>query len=250
MTAKPAPIPMNTITLPRSVVEQTLEHLTCAIDAPVREALRAALEQPQDHPEQRLDMVPAGWKLVPVKLTQEMLAAGRDAHYKAENRIQEPGSWEPGGFAKRAVRAAHVFQAMLAAAPKPPVVEQPQGEQEPIAYEFYNPATGHAIVDYSEHTHVGHLTAAKGYIAKPLFFHPQPKRELRSEQEIVDQTEKLAELFMTLFQQRVKEDSSTTMRGSSDMRAQHCWTVACRVQEMLTQTDPENAAAELDRGNA
>ena len=47
-------------------------------------------------------------------------------------------------------------------------VEQPQDEQRPVAYEFYNPATGHAIVDYSEHTHVGHLSADKGYIANPL----------------------------------------------------------------------------------
>ena len=52
---------------------------------------------------------------------------------------------------------------------QPPVVEQV-----PIAYEFYNPATGHAIVDYSEHTHVGHLSADKGYVAKPLYTHPQP----------------------------------------------------------------------------
>ena len=50
---------------------------------------------------------------------------------------------------------------------------QPQVEQRPVAYEFYNPVTGHAIVDYSEHTHVGHLTADKGYITTALYAHTQ-----------------------------------------------------------------------------
>ena len=39
----------------------------------------------------------------------------------------------------------------------------------PIAYEFYNPDTGHAIVDYDEYTHVGHLTTDKGYLKYPLY---------------------------------------------------------------------------------
>lgn len=38
----------------------------------------------------------------------------------------------------------------------------------PTAYEFYNPDTGHAIVDYSEHTHVGHLSRENGYVPLPL----------------------------------------------------------------------------------
>lgn len=38
----------------------------------------------------------------------------------------------------------------------------------PVAYEFFNPATGHAIVDYSRDTHVGHLSEAAGYEARPL----------------------------------------------------------------------------------
>lgn len=39
----------------------------------------------------------------------------------------------------------------------------------PVAYEFLHP-NGHAIVDYSEHTHVGNLTADKGYTARPLMY--------------------------------------------------------------------------------
>lgn len=37
----------------------------------------------------------------------------------------------------------------------------------PIAYEFLHP-NGHAIVDYSEQTHIGHLSAEKGYVKHPL----------------------------------------------------------------------------------
>jgi hypothetical protein len=39
-----------------------------------------------------------------------------------------------------------------------------------VAYEFFNPATGHAIVDYSEFTHVGRLTAERGYLKLPLVY--------------------------------------------------------------------------------
>jgi hypothetical protein len=56
-----------------------------------------------------------------------MRNAGRDAHYEAGNRINEPDSYRPGGFANRHVRATHVYKAMLAAAPsvEPPAVELP-----------------------------------------------------------------------------------------------------------------------------
>ena len=87
--------------------------------------ISAATERLQNHVPDAGNMVPAGWKLVPLEPTHEMLRAGRDAHYEAEKRIQDQDAWSPGGFAKRAVRAAHVFQAMLAAAPQPTVVEQP-----------------------------------------------------------------------------------------------------------------------------
>jgi len=60
-----------------------------------------------------------GWKLVPVEPTSEMLLAGRDAHYEAENKIDSPEAWEAGGFANRSVRVRHTFAAMLAAAPQP-----------------------------------------------------------------------------------------------------------------------------------
>ncbi|WP_245157927.1 hypothetical protein [Burkholderia multivorans] len=39
-----------------------------------------------------------------------------------------------------------------------------------VAYELYNKATGHAIVDYSRRTYVGHLTEEAGYEARPLVY--------------------------------------------------------------------------------
>lgn len=39
-----------------------------------------------------------------------------------------------------------------------------------IAAEFWHRTNGHAIVDYSEHTYVGHLTEEKGYERRPLVY--------------------------------------------------------------------------------
>lgn len=105
-----------------------------------RDALRAALDNLQCGCEQNLNTIPAGWKLVPVELTHEMLRVGRDAHYEAEKRIQDQDAWSPGGFAKRVVRAEHVFQAMLASAPQPPALERVQPDQGP--YLWYDPENG------------------------------------------------------------------------------------------------------------
>ena len=115
--AKKAAHEMNheTITLPRSVVEQALAALfmykpmvtgvTFQHGLDAMQELRAALEQPQvNSPE-----IPEGWKLVPVKPTEDML-----------NAVAWPGC------------AATDWEHMLAAAPQPPVVEQPQVEQEPV----------------------------------------------------------------------------------------------------------------------
>lgn len=53
---------------------------------------------------------------------------------------------------------------------------------------------------------------------------------------------------MRAFHQREKADSLSTFRDSLDIRARHCWLLACQIQEMLTDTDPENAASELENG--
>lgn len=43
-----------------------------------------------------------------------------------------------------------------------------------IAAEFWHRTNGHAIVDYSEQTHVGHLSEAKGYERRPLVHRSKP----------------------------------------------------------------------------
>lgn len=67
--------------------------------------------------------------------------------------------------------AAQIVDDLIAAlATQPPAV---QGE--PVAFEFYNPTTGHAIVDYSRQTHVGPLTKEMGYEARALgYINPPP----------------------------------------------------------------------------
>lgn len=71
--------------------------------------------------------------------------------------------WE--GFVARRIVAALAQQPAQAA---PSAGEVERGDV--VAFEFYNRATGHAIVDYSVNTHVGNLSAAKGYEARPLVY--------------------------------------------------------------------------------
>lgn len=68
----------------------------------------------------------------------------------------------------------------------------------------------------------------------------------RTDREIVDQTEELAGLLMRTFHRREKADPLSTFRGTQDIRASQCWQIACQIQEMLTDTDPMNAVAEVD----
>ena len=168
----------GTITLPRSVVERALEALDeiawsnntrrqsdRADDA--RIVLRAALEQPQvNSPE-----IQEGWRLVPVEPADSQIRAAQDTWWYACNCETY---WD------------QIYAAMIAAAPQPPVVEQPQVEQEPVAYYVMNGAalfqlfrsksqadalaydlqTRHDVSGSPAHFHV-----------VPLYTHPQPKRE-------------------------------------------------------------------------
>ena len=100
-------------TLPREVVEQALEALSNTGTQRGKQpsqflaeglsinALRAALEQPQNHIPGVRNMAPAGWKLVPVEPTKEML----DAYVRLQVRFNS---------------ARSDWAAMLAAAPQPP----------------------------------------------------------------------------------------------------------------------------------
>lgn len=101
-----------TINMPRSWAERALEELkdpTYGGGIKLIKELIAALEQPQDHPEQRLNMVPAGWKLVPVEATDSQIRAAQATWWHACNCETY---WD------------QIYAAMLAAAPQRPAVER------------------------------------------------------------------------------------------------------------------------------
>lgn len=70
----------------------------------------------------------------------------------------------------------------------------------------------------------------------------------RTDFEIVIQTERLARLLMMEFHGREPVLPGNLCRGAKDPRARECWNAACAIQELLTDTDPENAIAELASG--
>lgn len=130
----------QTITLPRAVVEQALDTLNTVewsvvescwivdgerIDSAIN-TLRAVLEQPDTG-------IPASeqddWKLVPVEPTQAMLRAAIDA--------PRPAVYVDSLSAAENLINSTKYRAMLAAAPQPPAVEQPQGGQEPDWQDLY-----------------------------------------------------------------------------------------------------------------
>jgi hypothetical protein len=68
----------------------------------------------------------------------------------------------------------------------------------------------------------------------------------RTAREIVDQTEELAGSLMRWAHRREPSSAYGTYRDAEDPRGKSCWEMACKAQEILTATDPENAVSELD----
>lgn len=73
-------------------------------------------------------------------------------------------------------------------------------------------------------------------------------RQPRTEEEIVQQTEKLAKFLLSWRFGQVTDNPNYMMRHSPNPRVQECWAAACKIQEELTATDVENAVAEVDDG--
>ena len=100
-------------------------HALCRIRSDRIRELEAMLrgaskvEQPQDHSEQYLGMVPPGWKLVPVDPTMPMLHRANGLTCIDFAALGEEGAFDLDELKE-------IYRAMLAAAPQPPVVEQPQ----------------------------------------------------------------------------------------------------------------------------
>lgn len=70
-------------------------------------------------------------------------------------------------------------------------------------------------------------------------------RAWRTDQQIVDQTEELA-VWLLSWCFNHQPETETPMRQSTHPFAERCWAAACHIQEMLTDTDPMNAVAEVD----
>lgn len=161
------------VTLPRGVVEQALEALINEgefrkLIKPLIEksidSIREALEQPQNHVSDAGNMVPAGWKLVPIEPTDDMLYD-----------IQEFSHILP-------PRGKRIWAHMLDAAPQPPTTEQssavqPQGEQEPVAWiehEWSGSGLRHLHFERPAPTVRDEVVRP---VWTPLYTHQQPKRE-------------------------------------------------------------------------
>lgn len=149
------------VTLPREVVELAIEALFCTDSEEGSTAyenelkavkkLRAALKQPQDHIEQHLGMVPAGWRLVPVTPTPEMIRV-----MCAYDGTQYSNTFDSDDFKED-------YRNMLAAAPQP---QADQPAMTPIAQRKLDSllAGGYTISGYSvyherKHQH-GFVTGA------------------------------------------------------------------------------------------
>lgn len=168
------------VTLPREVVERALDALDAGVkispNSVLHDRLRAALDQPQNHVFDAGNMVTAGWKLVPVEPTRDMLINWIKADV-VSNRT-----------------APDLYRAMLAAAPHPPTVkesltiEQPQANQPamtPIAQrkldslltEGYT-ISGYSVYHEQKHQH-GFVTGAGlvGWWKPEGVEYPQPQGE-------------------------------------------------------------------------
>lgn len=66
----------------------------------------------------------------------------------------------------------------------------------------------------------------------------------RSDAQIVEQTERIAGMVASAF--HGSKLTTGAYREASNPKAQKCWSVACSIQEALTNTDPMNAVAELE----
>lgn len=68
---------------------------------------------------------------------------------------------------------------------------------------------------------------------------------MRTDQEIVDQTEVLAK-FLLEWRFGYEPENDSPIRNATHPKAQAAWNAACIIQEMLTATDPENSVVEVD----
>lgn len=83
-------------------------------------------------------------------------------------------------------------------------------------------------------------------LAHELRVAKQAQTPMRTNEEIVEQTEELAAKLMLWRWGQEAEGKDFEYRYSGNARAQGCWAAACKIQEMITGTDVQNAVAEVD----
>lgn len=83
-------------------------------------------------------------------------------------------------------------------------------------------------------------------LAHELRVAKQAQTSMRTDEEIVEQTEKLAAKLMSWRWGQEAEGKDFEYRYSGNARAQGCWAAACKIQEMITGTDVQNAVDEVD----
>lgn len=126
-------------------------------------------------PEAPAQLNPA-YRVAPVDPTLEMIDAGAQRLVSWGENSTWPDSWDALQVEAARTEADRCYRSMILVAPGPEApaqAAQSAGEVERgdvVAFEFYNRATGHAIVDYSVNTHVGNLSADKGYEARPMVY--------------------------------------------------------------------------------
>ncbi|AWI53166.1 hypothetical protein DEH84_06790 [Aquabacterium olei] len=72
------------------------------------------------------------------------------------------------------------------------------------------------------------------------------QRPHRTDAEIVVQTEMLASFLLGWRWGQEPEAGAPPFRTTRNVKAQGCWDAACKIQELLTDTDVENAVAGFD----
>jgi hypothetical protein len=80
----------------------------------------------------------------------------------------------------------------------------------------------------------------KSYLGETL----AEARPLKTDAQVVDDTELIADLIMRIVHGRSRTDPSKLYRDSEDPRCKSAWATACQIQEEVFQTDVENALAE------
>lgn len=103
-----------------------------------------------------------------------------------------------------------------------------------------------AETEHAKHYGLEHLVPRR----TPLYTHPTQQgmdaREGRTDAEIVERTEAAARFLLSWAFSQEPEDAKAQLRHSQNTKAQSAWVAACKVQEILTDSDAANAAQEID----